>query len=175
MASIASPRGCRKPTRVPTYQAPLTFRQRIFAWAWLSHGACLGILAGILGLATNQVQTAEWADAMTLVGCASAIEPARKILPAVTAYAPGMVILGGLCVLAAVLALWWHRRWALQAVALIHLPLLVLVTWWSHQLSAQVVTVESGEILAEILLLMLCLGMVGWSLTVMRTTKPPVG
>lgn len=148
---------------MPQKRIPLTPRQRIFAWAWLSHGACLVLLAGILGLAVEQIQTEEWAEAMTLVGSQHFIIPVRKIMPAVAAYAPSMVILGLLCVLAAALALWLHRRWAVQVMALIHFPMLVMVTWWSHQLSAQVLPLGWGDILGEVVVLGICLATVGWS------------
>lgn len=160
------PRKTDETSPVPNPTTPLSSRERTFAWSWLCHGGCLMFLAVLLGPSAEQVQLDSWAEGMAFMGAESYVGPIRTVMPAVAAYALDLGILGCLCVVAAALALWRQQRWALQVMALIHVPLLVVATWWSHQLSAKVLPLGWGDVLGELLLLGLCLGMVGWSLVV---------
>jgi hypothetical protein len=132
-------------------------------------------MALLLPVSAAQVQSEDWAEAMAMLGFGDLVAPAQTLIPAMADQAWVLAATGIACVLAGVAAFLKGWRWPLQAVAVAHLVLLPLGTWWSHRLTATVLPLGWGEVLGEAVVLALSLAAVVASLRIIhRAGKPAV-
>ncbi len=145
---------------------------RTVAWAWLVHGILVVVLALMLEPMADQVQSEAWADAMSLLGAGTFIPPLQAVMPPLAALAPLVAGVGAACVMAAVVAFRWGLRWPLQTVAVAHLVLPPLATWWTRRQVEAVWPATTGELVAEWVTTVLCLVPVVVGMVVIHRARP---
>ena len=146
---------------------------RLIRWSWLVHGLLLLVLVGVLAIAGQQTQTAEWADAMQALGFAHLVQPVRAAVAAVNAYLAVIAAIGVLCMVGAALSWSGRWRWPLQSVAVAHFVLLPLATWWGHGVILAIGLGGIEQTVSELVTVTLGLAAVVASLVIVHRHRSP--
>lgn len=135
-------------------------------WCWFVHGLCVLAIAGMLPVLAWQISDPNWGEAMTMLGAGRFVAPMQQLMPVIAAQALPCAIIGagvGICVGWS----WWGRcGWPLQVIAVAHLGLLPLATWWSHRLADQAGLLGPVDVVMEIVMLIAGFIALGWSMRV---------
>ena len=132
------------------------------------HGLLLLFFALIMPLAVTQTATAEWAEAMDMVGAGAYVDPARAVIPQVAGWASWIAAPAGLCMVGGLVA--WLRRvaWPTDILAVLHLVLLPVVTWWGHVRAEEFGLGSIGNTISELVIFLTTMATVIFGVWVTR-------
>jgi hypothetical protein len=140
---------------------------------WAVHGAGLILLPLCAVLGSGTIAEPDWAEAMGLLSAEALVEPTRLLISVIVEHAWTIAGLGILC-LAAVVAAWnGRRRWPLQALAWLHLVLLVPLCWWNHLLMLRFGLGTGGALISDAFLAITTLAGLVLSLAVVARSPAP--
>lgn len=146
---------------------------RMAACCWAVHGAGLILLPLCAVLGAGTIAGSDWAEAMGLLHAQALVEPTRLLISVIVDHAWTIAGLGVLC-LAAVAAAWNARRsWPLQALAWLHLVLLVPLCWWNHLLMLRLGLGTGGALVSDAILAVTTLAALVLSLAVVARSPAP--